>query len=71
LARRMAPLGIDAVCGPLIEGAFVALMVAAELDLEYSYAERFARALSGGLFPAGYSIPEALRESVRGKRVRS
>jgi len=69
LARRIASLSIDAVCGPLIEGAFVALMVASELNLEYSYAERFARASSDGLFPAGYRIPEALRESVRGKRV--
>ena len=69
LARRIAPLSIDAVCGPLIEGAFVALTVASELDLEYSYAERFARASSDGLFPAGYHIPKALRESVRGKRV--
>lgn len=69
LARRMAPLGLDAVCGPLIEGAFVALMMAAELNLQYSYAERLARASSNGLFPAGYRIPEALRESVRGKRV--
>ena len=69
LARRLASLSIDAVCGPLIEGAFVGLTVASELDLEYSYAERFARASSDGLFPAGYRIPEALRESVRGKRV--
>ena len=69
LARRIASLSIDAVCGPLIEGAFVALTVASELDLEYSYAERFARASSSGLFPAGYRIPKALRESVRGKRV--
>jgi len=69
LARRIASLSIDAVCGPLIEGAFVALTVASELNLEYSYAERFARASSDGLFSAGYRIPEALRESVRGKRV--
>jgi len=71
LVRRIASLSIDAVCGPLIEGAFVALTVAPELNLEYSYAEHFARPSSDGLFPAGYRIPEALRESVRGKRWRS
>lgn len=42
LARRVAAYRIDAVCGALNEGAFVALMVASELDVEFSYTERFA-----------------------------
>jgi len=35
LAKRIAGLHVEVVCGPLIEGAFVALTVASELDLEY------------------------------------
>ncbi len=69
LAKRIAGLHVEAVCGPLVEGAFVALTVASELDLEYSYSERFARPSGDGLFPAGYRIPEAARKSLQGKRV--
>ena len=37
LAQRLSMLGIDAVCGPLVEGAFLGLMVAAELDVDFSW----------------------------------
>ncbi|MBM2843221.1 MAG: phosphoribosyltransferase, partial [Anaerolineales bacterium] len=40
LAARLKPYDVEAVCGPLIEGAFVALMVASELGLTFTYAER-------------------------------
>ncbi len=69
LAKRIAGFEIEAVCGPLIEGAFVALAVASELNLEYAYSERFARASGDGLFPSGYRVPEAARRMLRGKRV--
>ena len=36
LALRFADLAIEAVCGPLVGGAFVAQAVAAELDVEYT-----------------------------------
>jgi len=69
IARLLAPHGIEVVCGPLVEGAFVALMVAAELGVPFSYAERFPNPKSGGLFPVDYRIPRALRARVRDKRV--
>ena len=69
LAKRLSTHNVEAVCGPLIEGAFVALMVAAELEVEFSYAERFAPVQSDALFPVEYRIPSALRGKVRGKRV--
>jgi orotate phosphoribosyltransferase len=69
LAKRLSRLGIEVVCGPLVEGAFVGLMVASELDVTFSYSERFARRTQEGLFPAGYRIPSSLRSSVRQKRV--
>jgi orotate phosphoribosyltransferase len=68
LARRLAAHGVEAVCGPLVEGAFLAQMVAQELDVEFYFAEQFIRPRSDGLYPVGYRIPEALRPSVFGKR---
>ena len=69
LAASLSDLQVDAVCGPLVEGAFVALMVALQLDVQFTYAERFVRPAADGLFPAGYRVPASLREGLRGKRV--
>lgn len=69
LARRLSRQGIEAVCGPLVEGAFIGLAVASELDVLFSYSERFARRSDDGMFPAGYRVPVPLRQHLRGKRV--
>jgi len=69
LAQRLRPFELDALCGPLVEGAFVALMVASELDLTFSYSERFRKASQDSLFPAGYRVPNALRHAVQGRRI--
>src|SRR5580700_805029 len=60
---------IEAVCGPLVEGAFLAQMIAEEMDVEFYFAEQFTRAEKGALYPVGYRVPEALRGAIRGKRV--
>lgn len=69
VAARLAPYAIEVVCGPLVEGAFVALMVAAELGVPFSYSERFPRPERGGLFPVDYRVPRTLRARVRDKRM--
>ena len=69
LADRLTPYSIDAVCGPLVEGAFVALMVASRLQTAFTYAERFDDGRSNGLYPVRYQIPRTLRDELRGKRV--
>jgi orotate phosphoribosyltransferase len=69
LAKRLASYDIEAVCGPLVEGAFVALMVASELDVDFTYAQRFAHPPTDGLFPVEYRLPAPLRGKVRGRRV--
>lgn len=69
LARRLSAHSIDAVCGPLVEGAFVAQLVAAELDVEFSYAEPIRHPDRGGLYPVEYRLPGALRHAVDGKAV--
>ena len=69
VAARLAPYAIDVVCGPLVEGAFVALMVSSELGVPFSYAERFPNPKTDALFPVDYRIPRILRARVRDKRV--
>jgi orotate phosphoribosyltransferase len=69
IAARLAAHNVEAVCGPLIEGAFVALTVAAELGVIFTYAEPFAGEQSDELFSAQYRLPRALRDVVRGKPV--
>lgn len=69
LAEFLSKLEVDAVCGPLVEGAFVGLMVASLLDVQFTYSERFARSAEGSLFPVGYKVPVPLREGLRGKAV--
>jgi len=68
LAARLRPHGVDAVCGPLNEGAFIALMVAAELDCDFTYAERFAGPRDA-LFPVEYRLPAAQHSLVRSRRI--
>jgi len=36
LAKAISGWGVDAVCGPLIEGAFVGLFVALELKVDFT-----------------------------------
>src|SRR5215467_8867036 len=69
VAERLAPYAVDAVCGPLVEGAFVALMAAEALGVPFSYAERFPDPERDALFPVDYRIPRALRVRVRDRRV--
>jgi orotate phosphoribosyltransferase len=69
LARRLASFDFEILCGPLIEGAFVGLMVAEPLGCRFAYSERFAQASADGLFPAAYRVPRTLRRTLPGKRV--
>lgn len=69
LADLLSTYQIDMVCGPLVEGAFVALLVAAQLDLQFIYAQRFSRPDRDGFFPVEYAIPGALRAAAKGRRV--
>jgi orotate phosphoribosyltransferase len=69
LAAKLSPHNIGVVCGPLVEGAFIALLVSLELGCDFVYAERFADATREGLFPVEYRLPKALHAAVRGKRV--
>jgi orotate phosphoribosyltransferase len=69
LAAQLAQYKFEVVCGPLVEGAFVALLVSLELGCDFVYAERFADGTREGLFPVEYRLPKSLQTEVRGKRV--
>jgi orotate phosphoribosyltransferase len=64
LARRLGRHGAEVVVGPLVGGAFVAEMVAAELDVRFAFAER--RTGAGGVT---YVIPDAFHRHLRGRTV--
>jgi len=64
LARRLSRHGLDGVCGPLVGGAFLAELIAGDLDVEFSYAERLVTPRS-----VDYRVPTALRGSLSGRRV--
>jgi orotate phosphoribosyltransferase len=68
LAKRLARFNVELVCGPLVEGAFIGLLVAAELSCNFCYSERFAQPTRDGLFPAAYRVPKKLHRIVRQKR---
>ena len=69
LAERLSGCGAEAVCGPLVGGAFVAQAVADRLGIEASWTERVVAPSGGGLYAARYRIPEALRDRLRGRSV--
>ncbi len=69
LARRLGAYQLDAVCGPLVEGAFVAMMVANELDVEFFYTEQLGQSEGDGLYRMAYRLPTAQRQRIEGKRV--
>jgi orotate phosphoribosyltransferase len=68
LATQVEEYKPDVVCGPLVEGAFVALLTACHLHADFAYALR-----SGGdpkqLFSVSYHLPNALHDVVKSKRV--
>jgi orotate phosphoribosyltransferase len=68
LAAALRKYEVQVVCGPLVEGAYVGLLVALELGCDFVYAERFANPSREGLFPVEYRLPRALHCAVRGKR---
>jgi orotate phosphoribosyltransferase len=61
--------GIEVVCGPLVEGAFLALEVAQEILLPFTYSIPVRSNAAGWLFTMEYEIPRGLHAQLEGKRV--
>ena len=58
LASRMRQFDVEVICGPLVEGAFVGLMAASDLDVAFVYSERYSLPSKDDLFTFGYRIPQ-------------
>jgi orotate phosphoribosyltransferase len=69
LAAKLSRHNVELVCGPLVEGAFIALLVSLEVGCDFVYAERFADSRRVELFSVEYRLPKALHAEVKGKRV--
>lgn len=69
LAGALRPHGVEAVCGPLLGGAFLAQLVAHALGAEFCFTERFMRPDDGRLYRAGYRLPAAFAARVGGRRL--
>jgi len=69
LARLLEPAAPNAICGPLVGGAFVAQLVANELGCELYFTERVDDLATPGLFRARYRLPPSLARRVTGRRV--
>jgi len=69
LAQKLAKHAVTAICGPLVGGAFVGQMLAAELDVEFYYTERFVSTDRDRLYSVEYRLPAGLRSLIRGKKV--
>jgi orotate phosphoribosyltransferase len=65
LSERIAKHGVEAVCGPLVEGAFVGLMVASALGVPFAYSERVLEPDARGLSPFGIASPPRSAPSSR------
>ena len=69
LAAALRPYEVEAVCGPLLGGAFLAQLIAHALGAEFCFTERAAGPRPEGLYGASYRLPPAFRKRVEGRRV--
>lgn len=68
LTTALRPHDVQAVCGPMVGGAFLAQLVAAALEVEFYFSEP-GPPQGGGLYRATYRFPGGAVRRLRGKRV--
>jgi orotate phosphoribosyltransferase len=69
LADRLRGYQAAVVCSPLVEGAFLGLMVASSLRVPFSYSQPVRGDRATSLFPVSYPIPRSLERTLQGQRV--
>ena len=69
LAERIARYRVDVVCGPWSGGAFLAQMIAVQMDLSFVYSQPVDDPTADRLYSRSYSIPAAFEAHLAGKRV--
>jgi orotate phosphoribosyltransferase len=69
LGRLIAGHGVEVVCGPWSGGAFLAQMIAEQLDLSFVYSQPDPEVDANPLYSRGYTISAAFQSQLGGKRV--
>lgn len=69
LAAALRTYNVDAICGPMRGGAFLAQLIARALAVEFWFTERVAPTNIDGMFQVAYPLPPGIAERARGKRV--
>ena len=69
LAEQLRGYDLDAVCGPLVGGAFLAQSLATILGTAFYYTEPLTTSGATTLFGAEYRLPPDLGRAARGLRV--
>jgi len=69
LAASLRAYDPEAICGPLVGGAFVAQMLSVRLGTDFLFTERMPAGEGQGLYSVKYRLPRGLRGRIRGKRV--
>ena len=69
LAESLRSYDVAVICGPLLGGAFLAQLVAHELDVDFCFTEREMPRDATGLYQARYLLPRAFSTRVRGRRI--
>lgn len=69
LSELLKPYSVNAVCGPLLGGAFLAHSVAAHMGLRFYFTQQAQAETDDALFAAQYRLPAELRGRVKGERV--
>ena len=69
LSTELSSLSLDAVCGSLTGGAFLAELIARRLGIEFFYSQRTHVAETTGLYTAIYKLPKSQQRAVKGKRI--
>ena len=69
LAEMLRRYDVQAVCGPLVGGAFLAEMLASRIRADFLFTERRPAVGGEGLYRVRYRLPRGLRERTLGKRI--
>jgi orotate phosphoribosyltransferase len=69
LADLLRPYQPNAICGPLLGGAFLAQALATQMGLRFYFTQQMPSKRDGSLFTAEYRLPPELRRRVKGESI--
>lgn len=69
LTEALRKYDVDAICGPMRGGAFLAQVISHTLGVEFWFAERIEPPKAGGMFQVAYLLPHGIAQRAGGKRV--